>query len=62
MSQEKDLIGAGWLHPEDANSLGLYANRLRQKLYVATHCPECDRELPPRRCVHCDGILNEERS
>ena len=68
MSQENDLRGRGWLDEVEAESLRLYANRLRQKLHVATHCPECDRELPPRRCQHCDaiacgdGILNEERS
>ena len=59
---ERDLINAGWLLPEEAESLQLYANRLKKHLYVATHCPECDRELPPRRCIYCDGILNEERS
>jgi len=56
----RDMRNSGWLDPVEAESLQLYANRLKKKLYVATHCPECDRELPPRRCEHCNGAYSEE--
>ena len=56
--QERDLINAGWLHPEEAEGLQLRVQRLRRELYAATVCPECKRELPPRHCVHCSGTLN----
>lgn len=59
---KRDLVNAGWMHPEEAENLQLVAFRLKKKLYVVTHCPECDRELPPRRCEHCNGAYPEERS
>lgn len=51
----RDMMNKGWLHPEEAEAMQLHINRLRQQLYAATHCPECSRELPPRRCEHCNG-------
>ena len=46
-----EMVLEGWAPPEEVQR---YERRI-EALEALVYCPECDRQLKPQRCEHCNG-------